>query len=46
MITEREHRQHIVDIGRRMYESGMVAATDGNISVRQDSGAILTTPTM
>ncbi|HKV39934.1 MAG TPA: class II aldolase/adducin family protein [Blastocatellia bacterium] len=46
MITEREHRKHIVDIGRRMYECGMVAATDGNISVRLGEGQILTTPTM
>src|SRR5262249_38972617 len=46
MITERELRRHIADIGRRMYESGMAAATDGNISVRLDIGSILTTPTM
>jgi L-fuculose-phosphate aldolase len=46
MITERELRRHIADIGRRMYESGMAAATDGNISVRLDDGNILTTPTM
>jgi len=46
MITERELRRHIADIGRRMYESGMAAATDGNISVRLDNGLILTTPTM
>jgi L-fuculose-phosphate aldolase len=46
MITERDLRRHIADIGRRMYESGMAAATDGNISVRLDDGNILTTPTM
>jgi len=46
MITERELRRHVADIGRRMYESGMAAATDGNISVRLDDGNILTTPTM
>src|SRR5215470_14656573 len=46
MITERELRRHIADIGRRMYESGMAAATDGNISVRLDDSNILTTPTM
>ena len=46
MNAERELRKHIADIGRRMYESGMAAATDGNISVRLDNGQILTTPTM
>jgi L-fuculose-phosphate aldolase len=46
MQTERELRQHIVEIGRRMHEAGLIAATDGNISVRLDDGAILTTPTM
>jgi L-fuculose-phosphate aldolase len=46
MQTERELRQHIVDIGRRMHQAGLIAATDGNISVRLDGGAILTTPTM
>jgi L-fuculose-phosphate aldolase len=46
MHSEREHRQHIVDIGRRMHEAGLIAATDGNISVRLGDGSILTTPTM
>ena len=46
MATERDLRSHIIDIGRRIYETGLVAASDGNISVRMDDGAILTTPTM
>jgi L-fuculose-phosphate aldolase len=46
MQTEHELRRFIVDIGRRMYDSGMIAATDGNISVRLGDGRILTTPTM
>ncbi len=46
MQTERELRQRIVDIGRRIYELGFIAATDGNISARLDDGNILTTPTM
>jgi L-fuculose-phosphate aldolase len=29
-----------------MHQAGLIAATDGNISVRLDGGAILTTPTM
>lgn len=46
MQTERDLRRHIVDIGHRMYETGMIAATDGNVSVRLGDGKILTTPTM
>ena len=46
MATERDLRHHIVDIGRRIYETGLVAASDGNVSVRMDDGTILTTPTM
>lgn len=44
--TEREIRAHIVEIGRRVYENGFVAASDGNISARLDDGTIITTPTM
>jgi len=46
MQTEREIRQKIVEIGRRIYERGFVAAYDGNISARLDDGNIVTTPTM
>jgi L-fuculose-phosphate aldolase len=46
MQTERELRQHLVDIGRRVYERGYVVASDGNLSARLDDGTILTTPTM
>src|SRR5215210_1328527 len=46
MQTERELRQQIVEIGRRIYELGFVAASDGNISARLGDGSILTTPTM
>ncbi len=46
MQTERKLRQQIVEIGRRIYERGFIAASDGNISARLDNGAILTTPTM
>ncbi len=46
MQTEREIREHIVEIGRRIYESGFVAASDGNISARLGDGNIVTTPTM
>ena len=46
MQTERDIREQIVDIGRRVYERGYVAASDGNISARLDDGNIITTPTM
>jgi L-fuculose-phosphate aldolase len=46
MQTEREIRSQIVEIGRRVYENGYVAASDGNISARLDDGTIVTTPTM
>ena len=44
-ITEREHRQSIVQVGRLVFDKGWVAANDGNISVRLDDRRILATPT-
>jgi len=44
--TERELRGQIVEIGRRIYNLGFIAATDGNVSARMSDGSILTTPTM
>lgn len=41
---EREHRSDIVEIGRRLYEKGFIAAADGNLSVRMTPDRILTTP--
>src|SRR5438128_10577042 len=46
MHTERELRQQIVEVGRRIYQHGFVAASDGNISARLADGTIVTTPTM
>jgi L-fuculose-phosphate aldolase len=40
----REARELMVAIGRRMYEAGYIAGTDGNVSVRLPNGHILTTP--
>lgn len=37
-------RDEIVLVCRRLYERGLVAGPDGNVSVRQDDGAILVTP--
>jgi L-fuculose-phosphate aldolase len=41
---EFEHRQDIVEVGRRLYAKGCIAAADGNISVRLDAHRVLTTP--
>jgi len=43
MKSEQEHKEHIVEIGRRLYERGLIVAGDGNVSVRVPDG-ILTTP--
>jgi L-fuculose-phosphate aldolase len=40
-----QHRKDIVEIGRRIYRLGFVAAYDGNLSVRLEDGDILCTPT-
>jgi L-fuculose-phosphate aldolase len=40
-----QHRRDIVEIGRRIYRLGYVAAFDGNISTRLEDGNILCTPT-
>jgi L-fuculose-phosphate aldolase len=45
MPSERQHRLAIVQYGRRLHESGFVAATDGNLSVRLDEHRLLVTPT-
>lgn len=38
-------RQTLVTLGRRLWERGMVAANDGNLSLRLDDGSVLATPT-
>lgn len=45
MTNELTIRNEMVEIGRRMYEKDLVAATDGNLSLRLDPNAILITPT-
>lgn len=44
-MTDNQFKLEICQIGKRMYDSGFVAANDGNISVRIDDGQIITTPT-
>ncbi len=42
--SNREAAETIVEVGRRLYEKGFVAANDGNISVLTADGCILATP--
>ncbi len=44
--TEQQHREEIIRFGKMLHQTGLVAATDGNLSVRLDDGAILCTPTL
>lgn len=44
MGPEWRTRQAIVEYGRRMYERGLVAATDGNLSARLPGDRFLVTP--
>ncbi|MEG1847073.1 MAG: class II aldolase/adducin family protein [Lachnospiraceae bacterium] len=45
MISEYEIKKEICEIGRRIYDKGMVAANDGNISVKISENEFLCTPT-
>lgn len=43
-MTELDLRKAICEVGRRMYDKGLVAATDGNISARLAPNRYLCTP--
>ena len=43
--NEREIREQICEVGRRVWTKGWVAANDGNISMRIDDDHVITTPT-
>ncbi len=43
--NEREIREQICEVGRRVWVKGWVAANDGNISMRMDDDYVITTPT-
>ncbi|WML34829.1 class II aldolase/adducin family protein [Clostridium sp. OS1-26] len=43
--SDSEARESIVDIGRRIYEKGFVAANDGNVSCKVGPNTIWVTPT-
>ena len=45
MKTENEIKEEICEIGRRIYKRNMVAANDGNISVKLNENEFLCTPT-
>ncbi|MFQ9985417.1 MAG: class II aldolase/adducin family protein, partial [Lachnospiraceae bacterium] len=45
MANEYEIKKQICDIGKRIYDRGMVAANDGNISVKLNDNEFLCTPT-
>ena len=44
-MNEQAIKEMICDVGRRMYNRNMVAANDGNISVKLNDNTILCTPT-
>ena len=45
MQNEYEIKKEICDIGKRIYNRNMVAANDGNISVKLNDNEFLCTPT-
>lgn len=45
MVSEYEIKKQICEIGKRIYDRGMVAANDGNISVKLGENEFLCTPT-
>jgi len=44
-MNEKSAREAIVEYGRLMYQNGLVAGYDGNLSVRLDENRIVITPT-
>jgi len=46
MKTLYDHKDEIVRYGKLLHQTGLVAATDGNLSVRLEDGTFLCTPTL
>jgi len=46
MADEQELKLQLCEFGRRAYGKGLVAANDGNLSVRLDENRVLCTPTL
>lgn len=44
-LSKKQAKKAILDIGKRMYKAGFVAANDGNISVKISDNEIIATPT-
>ncbi|MEJ2744189.1 MAG: class II aldolase/adducin family protein, partial [bacterium] len=44
MKSEREYRQDVVEVCRRMYGRGFISGSDGNVSVRLGTNRVLSTP--
>ena len=44
-LSDEEARAAIIEVGKRIYQKGYVAANDGNISCRISENEILVTPT-
>ncbi|MDH4156862.1 MAG: class II aldolase/adducin family protein [candidate division Zixibacteria bacterium] len=44
MTTSFSPERKIIEIGRKLYQRGMLAGTDGNISMRLEGGHIMITP--
>lgn len=44
MVDERALREEIVEVCRRLYERGLIAGPDGNVSVRLSDETVLVTP--
>src|ERR1700732_3017678 len=45
MVNERQIKEQMCEIGRRVYAKGFAAANDGNISYRLSDDRVLCTPT-
>jgi len=46
MKSVQQHKEEIVRFGKLLHQTGLVAATDGNLSVRLRDGNFLCTPTL
>lgn len=44
MTASLSARREVVDVCRRLYERGLIAGPDGNVSVRLDANRVLVTP--
>ncbi len=45
-LQRRDHGRDLVRFGKMLYDRGLIAATEGNLSVLLDDGRVLTSPTL